>query len=369
MSVTVYEWHKALQQWGGVWAELVCSGGFNPSLHPQWMHSSLTAHGLVDRTCVALVESAGGQIAILPLLSRKLLLSGLPMRCLDLASNVLSYHAELLASGNVTEALAAALASDRLPRRDVLRLGNLVAGGVTMNALQHLPTQLISGMTSYPGERSPYFALTQDWSAYLAALPKKMRANIKSCMRSTQQAGETGMVWYQQGCDADRLLSDILEVEQKSWKAAENKAIRGDAAEGAYYRNLLPWLANNGLLANVLYVKDRPAAYVLCAQWQGWVGQLKTSFSQDVRDAGFRVIHASIERAFADANREYDFLGDVAPHKLRWADQVRAHQDHWLFATHLRGRGLLSVKRLVDQWRQRRSAQPQTEPEISGEQA
>src|SRR5262249_17272390 len=154
--------------------------------------------------------------------------------------------------------------------------------------------------------------------------------------------------------------ADILEVESRSWKASDDKAIRAEETEGDYYRRLLPWLSRNGLLANVLYVKARPAAYVLCAKWRGWVGQLKTSFAQDVRDAGFRVLHASIERAYQDHEREYDFLGDVAPHKLRWADRVRAHETKWLFAPHWRGRALARFKRAVDAWRQRR--QPAPEP-------
>ena len=85
---------------------------------------------------------------------------------------------------------------------------------------------------------------------------------------------------------------------------------------------------------------------------------MKTSFAQDIRDAGFRVIHASLERVFRDQAREYDFLGAAAAHKLRWTDRVRAHEDKWLFARHWRGHALLRLKRLVDGWK--RARRPET---------
>ena len=353
MSIVVYEWGRALKEWGAIWAELVDSGGFNPSLHPDWMSSYLSAHDLIDAAYVIKIECAGVNVAIVPVILRKISIVGVPVRCLDLVSNVLSYHAELLVSGDVNQVIAVVLDSQLFENCDVFRLGNLVSTGVTVSALKELPAHLVAGVVGYKGESSPYFSLEQGWSEYVSKLPKKMRANIKGSIRSTQIAGENEMIWYLEDCDIDRLLCDILEVEKMSWKAADNKAIRSDSKEGTYYHNLLPWLGSRGLLANVLYINGRPASYVLCAKWNGWIGQLKTSFAEDIRDAGFRVIHASIENSFSGGNREYDFLGDVAPHKMRWANKIRTHHDIWIFDKHIRGSALLSVKRLADKFNKR----------------
>jgi CelD/BcsL family acetyltransferase involved in cellulose biosynthesis len=356
MSVTVHGWNEGVSLLRPEWEALVLSQGLNPSLHPDWLDITVGSHDLAARAMVISVTRPSGKRAIVPLLARQISVAGVPLRCLDLCSNVVSYHAGLVADGDHEDVIGEIMQSRQLAGFDVLRLGNLVSAAPTAVAAESIGLSW-KNLLSYPEERSPYIAMETDWAGFLASLPKKMRANITRCIRQTQQAGETGMLWYEQGCDATRLLADILEVEARSWKASDNKAIRADAAEGTYYDRLLPWLSKTGLLANVLYVKDKPAAYVLCARWHGWVGQLKTSFAADVRDAGFRVIHASIERAWQSGQeREYDFLGDVAPHKTRWTDRIRPHESKWLFARHWRGRAMLRFKRAVDAWKRRQPA-------------
>jgi CelD/BcsL family acetyltransferase involved in cellulose biosynthesis len=345
MSIRLYSWHEAQSELRTDWAGLVSALKLNPSLHPDWLNISVSSKGMAERCHVASVSAAGGNVAFVPIVLRSVTVAGVPVRCLDLCSNMMSYHAELVTTGAHEQVLAELLSSTLIPEWDAFRLQNLPVSGLTTAAVT-----AVTGQQSfaYAGERSPYFDMPGSWEEFLRTLPKKMRANIKGCIRSTQEAGETDMKWYEQGSDEGLLLDDILNIESRSWKAADNKAIRADAAEGDYYRQLLPWLAANGLQANVLYVKHQPAAYVLCARWQGWVGQLKTSFAMGIRDAGFRVIQASIERAFTNRQNEYDFLGDAAPHKLRWASQVRIHEDRWIFARHWRGLALATLKRGVD---------------------
>ncbi len=357
MSTKLYEWSDGITQLGSVWAGLVESTGINPSMHPGWLDISICTQGYANSARVLLVE-LGADVAIVPLVYRRVLVGGVPMRCLDLCTNVMSYHAELIASGSQERVLATVAQCKDIPRWDVLRLGNLVSPGSSVAAAD-VAGQSLAGVVTYAGEQSPFAGISQGWSALVAGLPKKMRANITRCVRTTEQAGTAGMDWYGKDGDVDRLLADMLEVESRSWKVAENKSIKANTPEAEYYRRLLPWLARHGLMANVLRVDNRPAAYVLCATWGGWAGQLKTSFAADVRDAGFRVIQASIERACDTGQREYDFLGDAAPHKLRWTSQIRAHEHKWLFARHWRGRALLQLKRTIDAWRYRQPADAQ----------
>jgi CelD/BcsL family acetyltransferase involved in cellulose biosynthesis len=345
MTVSVLSWTDAASRYGTQWSELIDAADLNPSMHPDWMAATLSAHGLLSAARVTVVIQNGDVVGIIPFLVRKVGIAGFPIRCLDMCSNVLSYHAGLAAVGDIDRIIHEVCSSALLPAHDVIRFGNLVSGGPASVALNR-----VSGrdVFSYPGERSPYIDMTMGWEEYLKSLPKKMRANIKGCIRSMQQAGETGMRWYESGANVDQLIEEMLVIEAGSWKAADGKAIRKESAEGRYYKSLLPLLVKQGLMANVLYVHDKPVAYVLCATWKGWAGQLKTSFVEGVRDAGFRVIHASIERAFQSGFQEYDFLGDAAPHKLRWTSLIRAHEDRWLFAGHIRGRSLALLKRSVD---------------------
>jgi CelD/BcsL family acetyltransferase involved in cellulose biosynthesis len=353
MIVTLYDWRTALRELGDVWGDLVASRPYNPSLHPQWLDATLTAWAYDGSARVALVRN-GGDIAVIPFLVRTRTVLGLPVRCIELCSNIFSYHAEIPCAGALPELLQAFLDHAGLSSWDALRVVNVVADSPTAVALKSLPGQ--AAVSVRKGESSPYLRIDRNWSEYLKTRAKKVRANITRSQRLMQQAGETAMVWYERDCDPRQLLQDMLDIEARSWKLDAGVAIVAGTPQCAYHERLLPWLAANGMLANVLYVKDRPVAYTLCAVWRGWVGQLKTSFAAELRDAGSRVIHSSLERAFQNGCTEYDFLGDAAPHKMRWADQVRAHEDVWLFGPHLRGRALGAFKTLADHVHARQQA-------------
>jgi CelD/BcsL family acetyltransferase involved in cellulose biosynthesis len=355
--IQLYEWNAAVREVGPAWSSLVAAGGYNPSLHPDWLGITLEVWGLRRNAAVAVFRE-GGTEAILPFLSRRTNILGVPVRCLDLCSNVLSYHAEIVASGDVERVLAAVLADRNLPAWDAVRLTNLPREGRTATAARAIDRHAISGISVRPGERSPYVPITLPWQQYLATRPKKLRSNITRCDRTMKQAGETGMRWYGAGDDMQQLLNEILAIEAISWKREAGIAIERGTPQGAYYERLLPWLSEHGMLANVLYVREQPVAYALCASWQGWVGQLKTSFDGALRDAGSRVIQTSLQKAFEAGAKEYDFLGDAAFHKLRWTDSIRTHEDIWLFSPALRGRAVRGLKHLTDRahaWREARA--------------
>jgi CelD/BcsL family acetyltransferase involved in cellulose biosynthesis len=357
MNVCVRPWRDALATMRDTWDQLVRESGANPSLHPDWLDKSITAWGMENTIHVAAAERNGTLIAVMPFFVTRRSLSGVPVRCLELASNVISYHAEIVCRGDLNDALTALLSHKALPSWDVLLLNNIVAGGPTATAVRDQPKGIMSGYSTRPGENSPFVQVNCGWSEYLATRPKKVRANILRSRRLMLDAGETGIAWYEDGADTDRLLNEIFEVEAKSWKADAGIDIRPGTAQGKYYEALLPWLAENGgLFGNMLYVADRPVAYVLCAAWQGWYGQLKTSYVKALPDAGSRVIQTSLERAFERGATEYDFLGDAAPHKLRWSSSLRPHEDVWLFASHLRGSALRQLKRVADYLHEHRKA-------------
>jgi hypothetical protein len=229
----------------------------------------------------------------------------------------------------------------------------VVADQRTAHAIRSL--DLFASVSVRAAEQSPYTLIDRDWTSYLATRAKKVRANVLRSQRLMKEAGETGMTWYESQSDARRLLDDMLRIEAKSWKIDAGAAIVAGTPQCEYYERLLPWLSENGaIMANVLYVNGQPAAYTLCATWQGWIGQLKTSFVQELRDAGSRVIHSSLERAFQKNGREYDFLGDIAPHKTRWADSIRPHENLWGFSKQLRGRLFAALKALADRRHERR---------------
>ena len=69
--------------------------------------------------------------------------------------------------------------------------------------------------------------------------------------------------------------------------------------EQRYYEQLLPLMATNGLLmANVLYIDNKPVAYGLCYNFKQCWGQLKTSFDDHFKafSPGTHLVDLSVEQ-------------------------------------------------------------------------
>ena len=357
-KVGYYAWDTAMREIGDAWRQLIRDKGYNPSLHPDWLGATISAWGLRESTQVAVIRGRGDDLTVVPFFLQKQNLLRVPLQAVNLCTNIVSYHNQIVSSGDTAASLSALFADRAFPRWDVFRLSQVPVDGETASAVRGLDRAVVAGMSTRSGENSPYLRVAGTWQEYLATRPKKLRANISRSQRLMRDAGETGLVWYARDADWRQLLREMLEVEARSWKAAAGVAIVAGSAQYDYYERLLPWLASDGLMANVLYVKERPVAYTLCATWQGWVGQLKTSYVEGLGDAGSRVIHCSLERAFDEHQNEYDFLGDTAPHKMRWAHDVRAHEDLWVFCAHTKGRLLRLMKSAADRWHARSVARP-----------
>ena len=101
------------------------------------------------------------------------------------------------------------------------------------------------------------------------------------------------------------------------------------------------------LFSNVLELHGEPIAFSLGYAWNGVVGQMKTSFDDRFADMspGFMVMVESIHRAVTLGFREYDFLGDIMEHKMRWADAARQHSSRFVFSRRPLGFALGMAKR------------------------
>jgi CelD/BcsL family acetyltransferase involved in cellulose biosynthesis len=329
------------------WSALVASCGANPTLSPAWLEASIAALGTPDtRVSISVLrDSSGTMRAVVPHFTRRIRMLGLPMWQLELASNLMSYHAGLVAPGIEAEAL-----DDLLHHNagwDVLRVCNIATGSATDAALHAYCRHSGGTMLTLRGETSPYLRIDAGWEQYLATRNKKFRYKLRKRQETLSPPSPYVLTWYSREADVERLLAEMLAIEGASWKAGEGTDIGSRGLEAQYHRVLLPRLARQGWLrALVLYKDGQPIAYSLCCHAGDWFGHLKTSFDANHAEVspGGIVIDASVEQAFAAGAREFDFLGDATQHKLAWTDSVRAHVDYLIFARRPKARLVGAIK-------------------------
>lgn len=346
LIIETLPWGDALARHANAWENLVAEGGFNPSLLPEWMNAALVGHGAGGATSVHCFTENGRLVAVLPICSNRERIRGIPVRVARVASSLVSYHEELLSFSDGRQVLHEVLDQRMRGEWDVFRMVNVPYPSRTADAIESWARSRRYRVAVWEGEHSPYLAIDKDWSAYLQAQSKRFRANVKRVMRRPAEFGSAEMRWFERGADTRALLEDMLVVEHASWKQERGVSISSREGELRYHQNLLPFLERRGLLlANVLYANRVPIAYVLCANFNGWVGQLKTSFDARFNDTGASVITASVRRAFELGAAEYDFLGEADEHKLKWTSSIRRHRSYLVI-----GRTPIGLALTAGQW-------------------
>lgn len=332
------------------WAHLAGSARFNPTLGPAWLSvivGALAPAG-VPLTVLTCRDAIGRLSALLPYFLTQRRMMGLQLRVLQPASNLMSYHAQVVANAEVSPVLEELLS--HCGRWDIFHFANVPLLSATADAIRSLAPRMGTLLQVMAGDESPYLEIRETWTSYIASRNKKFRYKQRQRRDAILSAPGFEIRWYAAPAETNPLLADMLKIEENSWKEEAGRSISARAAELDYHRRLVAFLASAGfLLANVLYHHSRPIAYSLCCHVDGWVGHLKTSFDQEFASLspGAFVIDISVERAFALRAREFDFLGAADPHKLAWTSATRKHADFFLFGTTLQGRIVAGIKRLL----------------------
>lgn len=351
------------------WEHMIDTCGYHPSLGSGWLQAIAESSGMTDQLRVLVALDRGAIQGLMPYYRQTVRMYGISLTALTVAGNLLSYHQEILSSGNLVRSLRALLSDKKTEGWDVIQIANVPRGGVTATAVNKLCSDGLGTLVKYEGEASPYLSIDGDWEQFLFSKSSSFRYKWKRKAKSLTNAGVSSTKWFTSCPQTEELLDAIMSIETKSWKAGTGMAITDRLSEQRYYSRLLPFLVQKEkLFANVLYLATTPIAYSLGYLWNGVVGQLKTSFNNEYAhiSPGAIVTKAAIERAFSVRAKEFDFLGPSMEHKLEWTDQTRAHDDYFLFSNRLSARLVGTMKRVIQELRSvRANGGRSTQDEVS----
>ncbi len=328
------EWDKSVENIFEPWRQLVTKGKSNLSMFPEWIEIAAKSHGLLSNIRIFTKSHDNSITGVFPYLIRKRRMNGIPLRWLEPAFNISSYHPELVCKRDCHN-LFSELLSRTKDLWDVVHIQNISPDGDIAKHLRNLSMTHGNVLLQSPGDSSPYIPLKGSWEEFLSAKTKSFRYRLKRRSKKLEKAGKLEIRWYTDSLSIDELFTDILRIEEGSWKMSVNMSITQNTKEIDYYRKLLPYLANSGkLFANTILLDSTPIAYSLCYNDNGVIGQLKTSFLDSYKHLapGTVLVNHTIQRAFEIGAREFDFLGNIMPHKLEWTDNTRIHNNYFLFS-------------------------------------
>lgn len=338
MSYTIKQKSHTLDQLTaslrGDWENLARTIDANPSLYPDWTGITANSHGIATRVELLTAQRDDETVGLFPVHISSLQFLGFRLRSLSLVSNSVSYHNNLLSRLDVKQTISLLVQQAAHRNAAVLHLAGIPDETELASYLTENPRTPEFRVLTVPGEVSPYLPLAGSWDELIASKPKKFRYKLRKRAESLINSNSLRMRWFDKPENHSELFNAIQVVEENSWKKDAGVSIFEKDKEERYHESLLPdLLSKKALFANVLFHDNLPIAYNLCCVWNGWIGQMKTSFDTRFSDLspGALVIDLAIQHAFQLNASEFDFLGDKDRHKLAWTKKVRGHTDYFLY--------------------------------------
>ena len=315
MRTASIELHDAIGPLAAEWEELVERAGTGPFSRPGWFDAWWQAFGRGRLEVVAL-RRHGELAAVLPLLRRR-----------GMRRSLTNWHTpEFEVPAVDTDARATLfrrlLAETRMP----LALTLVTAGRPDAAAFKAAAGAARLPVLEHTVERSPYVEIAGAWDAYLQALPRRMRSELRRRRRRLEERGELALDVGTGDEGLARLLDEGFAVETSGWKAHAGTAIVSRPDTLAFYTSAARWAAERGSLRLAfLRLDGRPLAFHFTIEDGGVAYQLKGGYDPAFRELapGMLLIQDMLAWAFARGLHTYEFLGADEDFKLGWTSGLR----------------------------------------------
>lgn len=187
----------------------------------------------------------------------------------------------------------------------------------------------------------PYVALDGTWEEYERGLSKNRRKDLRKKARRLAEHGSVEVEVSDGGDGLAERLDEVFAVEGSGWKDRRGTAIASSEATRRFYTEVAEWAADRGWLRlAALRLDGRAVAVDYALVHDGVWYAIKGGYRPEhaVYGPGALLLHATVERAFADGLRRFELLGEADPFKLHWA--TGQAERWWLkaFAPTARGR-------------------------------
>jgi CelD/BcsL family acetyltransferase involved in cellulose biosynthesis len=292
------------------WDELATRAGASPFLRPGWFQAWWNAFGR-GRLEIATLRRDGRLVGVGPYFRR--------LGTTLAVANVHSPHFALLAEDVAAErALVARLFEPNPLHTSLCYLDEAADGTAELVRSARAARRRLLTVTM---QRSPWVGTQGSWEDFEAGLSGKFVRDLRRRRRQLEQTGEVSV----EVTEGTELLEEAFRLEASGWKDRRGTAILSRPSTRRFYREVAEWAAPRGLLRLAfLRLGDRPIAsqYALeDGRWYFLKGGVDPEFLRFA--PGKLLVHAMIERAYAEGLESFEFLGADEAWKSDWQPHHR----------------------------------------------
>lgn len=292
------------------WDDLATRAGASPFLRPGWFQAWWSAFGR-GRLAIMSLRHDGRLVGVAPLYRH--------WGTMLAVANVHSPEFALLAEDAATERALAEHVFEANPLHTSLCY--LQAGVHSTGELYRAARASKRLLLSVTMQRSPYVDIDGDWEQFEEGLAKKFVADLRRRRRALEREGEVTIEVVDGSKRLDELVAEAFLIEPSGWKDKRGTAIRSSPKTRGFYEDVAAWAAPRGCLRLAfLRVDGRPVAVHYALEANGSWYFLKGGLDPEARRfaPGKLLVHALLERAFANGLSSFEFLGADEPWKRDW---------------------------------------------------
>ena len=333
---------ELVEQIVGEW-RLLCdeSGDEEVFYRPEWAQAYLQAFD--PKAEVVLISAwAGTKLrGILPLVRRRITMSGLPAVQLTLPANVHSLRASLtVCPGQEGEAALKALwqAAKDLPRWDVIDVANAVEGSA-LDRLVALAQKDGCRTARKRTSQTLYLPIASTSTADKAAQPPwlagtrpKFRSHLRRAKRQLEEQGTLALKHYSTADPG--ALEKFYALEASGWKGEEGTAIKCNPRTRQFYDSVAQAAARDGYLSlDFLELNGKPIAGHFGFNLRGRYFLAKAGYDEAFRrhGPGQLLVNEILSQTPERGLLEFDFVGPATWDESRWASARRTNYRVFIF--------------------------------------
>jgi CelD/BcsL family acetyltransferase involved in cellulose biosynthesis len=157
---------------------------------------------------------------------------------------------------------------------------------------------------------------------------------MKRTFRELEKFGELQFESFSNVEDIDGLLATVFDLASKGWAHGENSAISSTLQLQNFYTDLAKVMNEKGWFnCELLSLSGKPIAFEYNLHCDKKSYNLKVGYDKAFSkySPGMLLKYRVLQEEYCIGTHEYDFLGDVDPYKLRWANGNRTHLKLFIF--------------------------------------
>jgi CelD/BcsL family acetyltransferase involved in cellulose biosynthesis len=337
---------ELVEQIAGEWRRLCDESGDEEVFYrPEWAQAYLQAFEPKAEVVMISVWAGERLRGILPLVSRRTSMSGLPVVQLTLPANVHSLRASLtVCHGEEGTAALKALwqATKNLPQWDLIDVANAVEGSALdrlvalaqadgyRTARKRTSQTLYLPIDASAGASTPEKSGAQP--PWLAGTRPKFRSHLRRAKRQLEEQGTLELKHY--GAADPEALEKFYALEASGWKGAEGTAIKCHPSTRQFYDAVAQAAEHDGYLSlDFLELNGKPIAGHFGFNLRGRYFLAKAGYDEAFRrhGPGQLLVNEILAQTRERGLHEFDFVGPATWDESRWASARRTNYRVFIF--------------------------------------